>query len=255
MLPKKINKKISYDETPILNHDKYMEYGYERIKQLLHQTDTNTIHLPRTIDFFDLDLAVRNLFRDNDLKLVVDGKDVPVIYLENDRWGEFAKTWVLMDGDRNVPTPYITIRRVGKLPGTRIGAKYNVPQNKRFIYKQIPIMDDGELVYLLYKMPQPTNVDLTYEVSLFTKLRIHLNEMDKLLFTSYSSRQLYVDVNGLKFPTTLEDTNEVSTMQNIEDDKLIIGEYTIKLLGSIQYEDTFEIVKASRKPIFTPNIY
>lgn len=254
MLPLKKYKELNFDETPIKSSNEYMKYGFDRINQLLYNTDKYSTHLPRTIDFFDLDLSIKKLFSDGVMNLVIDGKSVPVIYMENERWGEFSKTWQLMDDDGNIPTPYITIRRVSKAQGTRID-KPRVAQNKKFIYKQIPILDDGQVIYLLYKMPEPIDVDLTYEIHLFTKFRVDVNEMDKLILKNYASTQLYVEINGKFFPTKLENLEETSTLQSIDEDKLIVGKYTITLMGALQYEDEFEITKTSRKPIFNINHY
>lgn len=252
MMPRKKNKKINYNETPLNYTNKYMEYGFDRIKDLLYQTDKHTTHLPRTIDFYHLDLAVRDLVRDGVLKLTLDGKDVPVIYMENERWAEFSKTWMLMDDDNNIPTPYITIRRIGKGKGTRI-EKPRVAHGRLFTYKEVPILDDGEIVYLLYKIPEPIDVDLTYEINLFTKQRVDVNQFDKIFFKEYSSTQLYINVNGYPFPTQLIETDEDNTMQDVETDRLIIGKHEILLKGAIQDEKDFEIVKTTRTPRFNIN--
>lgn len=247
MMPKKKYKEIDYNYKFNKSSDKYLEYGFDKLENLLYQTDKNTIHLPRSIDFYHLDLSIKELFDNGILSTTIDGKKVPVFYMENERWGEFSKTWKMTDKDHNVPTPYITIRRIKKEKGTRM-EKANVVQNKLFRYKEIPIMDDGQIINLLFKMPQPTNVDLTYEINLFTKYRVDVNEMDKLLLKKYASTQLYVNINGSYMATTLEDIDEVSTVQNIDDDKYIVGKYQIKLLGFIQDENDFKITKSSRKP-------
>jgi len=246
-MPDKKYKSIDYSYEVLRNTDKYLEYGFDKLQNLLYRTDKNTIHLPRSIDFFDLDLAIKNLFESGQLSLNIDGNKVPTFYMENERWGEFSKTWKMTDKDKNVPTPYITIRRVEKSPGTRM-EKSNVVQNRLFTYKEIPIMDDGQLIKLLMKMPQPTNVDLIYEVNLFTKYRVDVNEMDKLILKKYASRQLYININGSYMATLLEDIDEANTIQNIDDDKYIVGKYKIKLLGFIQDEKDFKITKSTRLP-------
>lgn len=247
MMPNKKYKKIDYNETPIKNTSEYMKYGFDRVEQLLYRTDHKSVYLPRTIDFIHLDTSIRDLFENGKLQLVLDGKKVPVFYMENERWGEFSKTWKIMDGDNNVATPYITVRRVNKEKGTRV-EKPRVAQNKLFTYAEVPILDDGQLIKLLYKMPQPIDVDLTYEISLFSKYRVDVNELDKIIFREYASTQLYVDVNGRYFPTLLEGIEEADTIQDIDEDKLIVAKYNIKLLGSLQDEKEFKIVKSTRMP-------
>ena len=116
-LPKK--KKIDINLNPPKPGSEYLKYGMERIEQLILQTDKKTSYFPKGIGFEDIDSALFNYVEDGYLELTLDGKKVPVFYLDNDRWGEFSKTWKFMDDDKNVPTPYITVRRVKKEKGTR----------------------------------------------------------------------------------------------------------------------------------------
>ena len=135
-LPKKI--KYTQELIPPKSGHEYLQFGLDRIEELMLATDIKTKHLPRTILFEDIDQAVFDYINDGKLRAVIDGKIVPTFYLDNDRWGEFKKTWKFMDNDKNVPTPYITIRRSDKKPGTRIGQKYKVPQLRKFRYSEIP---------------------------------------------------------------------------------------------------------------------
>jgi len=232
----------------------YLKYGFDRIETLMLNTDKKTNYLPRTIGFEDIDLEINNTFKTGDFKLVVDGKLVPAFYLENERWGEFSKTWKFMDGDKNVPTPYITIRRTGKEPGTRLGTKYRVPQPRNFRYLDVPIMDEGQVINLRFKMPEPVNVDLLYEVRLFTKYRVDFNQYDENVFRQFASRQAYIWVKGTPFPVHLESTTEANSMENIDGDCFYVGIYNIRALAYIQNEKEFEITKTTRLPRIGFNI-
>jgi len=244
-VPKKI--KYSIDTNPPRPGNDYLEYGMDRIEELMQKTDEKTKYLPRTILLEDLDQAVFDFANSEKMKIVLEGRKVPVFYLDNDRWGEFSKTWKFMDNDKNVPTPYITVRRIGKEPGTRLGTKYRVPQPRKFRYVNVPILDEGEIIYLMFKMPQPVNVDLTHEVSLFTKYRVDVNVFDEHVLKNFASRQDYVFIKGTPFPLLLENIAEPKNIENIEGDKLFISKYTVKILGYLQNEDEFEIVKTLRK--------
>ena len=89
-LPKK--SKLDINLEPPKVGSEFLKYGFDRIEQLMRDTDTNTNYLPRTIKFEDIDLAINDYIDSGNLKLVIDGKKVPVFYLENERWGEFSKT-------------------------------------------------------------------------------------------------------------------------------------------------------------------
>lgn len=247
-LPKK-KVKYTHDITPPKIGKEYMQYGMDRLEELMRQTDVKTKFLPRTILFEDLDSAINDFVsNEKGLELVIDGDKVPVFYLTKERWGEFSKTWKFMDDDKNVPTPYITIRRIDKEPGTRLDSKYNVPQNRKFRYMDVPILDSGQVIYLRFKMPEPVNVDLTYEVTLFTKYLVDVNKFDEMVYKMFASRQAYTYINGTPLPIIHEGSDETGTMENIDGDRYYAPKHTFKLLGLIRDEKEYDIVKTTRTP-------
>ena len=248
-LPKKI--KYTIDTNPPKPGSEYLHYGLDRIEELMHLTDTKTKYLPRTILMEDIDSILFDYVNKDGMKIAIDGKPVPTFYLDNDRWGEFSKTWKFMDNDKNVPTPYITVRRIDKQPGTRLGTKFRIPQPRMFRYFTVPIMDAGEEIALLFKMPEPVNVDLTYEATLFTKYRVDVNEIDQQILKNFASRQEYVWIKGAPMPLLFEGFAEANPIENIDGDRFFVSKYALKVLGFIQDEKEFQIVKAMRKTKFT----
>lgn len=246
-MPKKKQVKHSIDTNPPKVGTEYLKYGMDRIEELMNKTDEKTKYLPRTILLDDLDDSIFTYVDEGKMDLVIDGKNVPTFYLENDRWGEFSKTWKFTDDDKNVPFPYVTVRRTNKAPGTRLGNKARIPQPRKFRYMDVPILDKGEVIYLRFKMPEPTNVDLTYEVSLFTQYRVDVNDYDQLVLKNFSSFQDYVWVKGTPFPVKLEGIEEANTIENIDGDRFYVSKYNLKLSGYILDEKEFEITKTIRK--------
>lgn len=244
-LPKKI--KYTIDINPPKPGSEYLHYGMDRIAELMAATDIKTKYLPRTIEFENLDQAIFDYVNQDKMQVTLDGRKVPVFYLDNDRWGEFSKTWKFMDNDKNVPTPYITVRRIDKQPGTRLGTKYRIPQPRKFRYLNVPIMDSGEVIYLMFKMPEPTNVDLTYEATLFTKYRVDVNQYDQQVLRNFASRQEYLFIKGSPMLLTFEGFAEANPIENIDGDRFFVSKYALKILGFIQDEKEFEIVKTLRK--------
>ena len=247
--PKKV--KLTIDTNPPKVGTEYLRYGMERIEELMRLTNTKTKYLPKTILFEDLDKALFEYVNSEGMRLVIDDKQVPAFYLDNDRWGEFSKTWKFMDNDKNVPTPYITVRRIDKKPGTRLGTKYRIPQPRKFRYMSVPILDNGEIIYLHFKMPEPTNVDLTYEAALFTKYRVDVNQYDEQVVKNFASRQDYLNIKGNPIVLLFEGFAEANPIENIDGDRFFVSKYALKILGFIQDEKEFEIVKTTRKPIFS----
>lgn len=244
-LPKKV--KITHDTNPPKVGTDYLKYGIERIEELMRQTDTKTKYLPRTILIEDLDQALFDYVNLDGMKLEIDNNIVPTFYLDNDRWGEFSKTWKFMDNDKNVPTPYITVRRINKQIGTRLGGKYKIPQPRKFRYLNVPILDSGEVIYLQFKMPEPTNVDLVYEISLFTKYRVDVNKYDEQILKNFASRQDYIFIKGNPIPIVFEGFAESNPIENIDGDRFFVSKYAIKVMGYLQDEKDFEITKSLRK--------
>jgi hypothetical protein len=236
------------DTNPPKVGTEYLKYGFDRIEELMCLTDTKTKYLPRTILLEDLDQALFDYVNRDGMKATIDGKIVPTFYLDNDRWGEFSKTWKFMDNDKNVPTPYITVRRIDKQKGTRLGAKFRIPQPRKFRYLNVPILDEGEIIYLQFRMPEPTNVDLIYEVALFTKYRVDVNLYDEQVLKNFASRQEYLGVKGNPIPLLFEGFAEANPIENIDGDRFFVSKYALKILGFIQDEKEFEIVKTTRKP-------
>lgn len=246
-LPKK-KVKYTHDIDPPKVGTEFLNYGMDRIEELMRATDTKTKYLPRTILLEDLDASIFDYVNSSGLDIILDGSKVPVFYLDNDRWGEFKKTWKFTDNDKNVPTPYITVRRTAKEPGTRLGTKHRIPQPRRFTYMEVPILDEGEIIYLRFKMPQPVNVDLIYEVSLFTKYRVDVNVFDEQILKKFQSRQDYVFIKGTPLPVLFEGMDEGGTIENVDGDRYFTPKYTLRLLGMLQDEKEFEIVKTTRQP-------
>jgi hypothetical protein len=245
-LPKKV--KLTIDTNPPKVGNEYLKYGMDRIEELMRLTDTKTKFLPRTILLEDLDQALFDYVNLEGMKAVIENKAVPTFYLDNDRWGEFSKTWKFMDNDKNVPTPYITVRRIDKQAGTRLGVKYRIPQPRKFRYMNVPILDEGQVIYLQFRMPEPTNVDMIYEVALFTKYRVDVNLYDEQVLKNFASRQEYIAVKGNPLPLLFEGFAESNPIENIDGDRFFVSKYALKILGFIQDEKEFEIVKTIRKP-------
>lgn len=245
-LPKKV--KLTLDINPPKVGTEYLKYGMDRIEELMRLTDSKTKFLPRTILMEDIDGALFNYVNLEGMQLTLDGKLVPTFYLDNDRWGELSKTWKFVDSDNNIPTPYLLVRRIDKQAGTRLGTKYRVPNARKFRYMNVPILDEGEVIYLQFKMPEPVNVDMVYEVSLFTKYRVDVNQYDEQVLKNFASRQDYVWVKGNPLVLQFEGFAESNPIENIDGDRFFVSKYALKILGFIQDEKEFEIVKTIRKP-------
>lgn len=108
-------------------------------------------------------------------------------------------------------------------------------------------MDAGQKIYLQFKMPEPINVDLSYEIALFTKYRVDVNLYDEQVLKNFASRQDYIGIKGNPFPLLFEGFAEANPIENIDGDRFFVSKYALKILGFIQDEKEFEITKTLRR--------
>jgi len=251
-LPKKKTPEFKYNTevNPPKVGTEFLKYGMDRISKLMVDSDKNSKFLPRTINLKNLDSAILKYVKEGNMKLAIDGKDVPTIYLNNERWGEFQKTWKYSDGDKNLVSPFITLRRTRKEKGTRLGGKARVAQGRTFRYLDVLISEDGEIINLRFKMPEPVNVDLSYDIRLFTKYQLDINQYDERVLRNFASIQEYIFIKGNPMPVLLDGMDEQNTVENIDGDRYFVTSYTLKTLGFIQDEKEFEITRTSRQPRF-----
>ena len=88
----------------------------------------------------DIEGGMLDAFQSGDFAMSIDGKQIPVIYLTNERWGDFAKSWEFNDGDKNMVPPYILIERGRVQKGTYYEGRYNTPV-KNYLYYKKPTFD------------------------------------------------------------------------------------------------------------------
>lgn len=238
--------KIEVDITP-------SEIARIRQLELLVKTDPKTTFLPKGIGFRDMDLAVNNELKEKRLQLVLkdkkgEDKPVPVFYLTTERWAEFSKTWQIMDDDKNLVTPFITIVREGRPEyGDYGGLKYNIPERRLYKYLDVPNFDGKYCNIVRYKIPQPVHVQVTYNVKFFTKFVRDMNEFDNIMMTNFSSRQLYIDVNGYYMPLLLESSGDENQIDDKNGERLYVASYELKLSGKLINEKEFEVVETIKK--------
>ena len=89
---------------------------------------------------------------------------------------------------------------------------------------------------------------MIYEITLFTKYRIDVNHYDEQVLKNFASRQDYVWIKGNPLVLLFEGFAESNPIENIDGDRFFVSKYALKILGFIQDEKEFEIVKTIRKP-------
>ena len=236
-LPKKILKSISLTPKKILG---------ERREELLEMIQKDGTYLPKGIYHADLDRGMLDFVK-NDLGISVDGKKVNTVdvIITTQNWAQFTQTWNFQDLDNNISPPFVATVRKPETPyGTNQGANmFKIPGRPTFQYAIVPTFDGARNGYDVYKIPQPTPVDITYEVKIFTNRMRELNAFNKKVLETFGSKQAYTNINGRYIPIVLDSITD-SSENNLQKRRYYIQSYTFKMLGILLDEAQFEVAPA-----------
>ena len=232
----------------------------ERVEQIFTEIQNGRGYFPQSVLHEDHDKTFIEFIK-NECKLVTSvvepkrkitqQKDVPVFFLNIQKWKEFTQTWQLMDKKQVVAMPFITIVR--KLDVNKDEKTPNtIPVRRSFPYQYVPTWDGNKKGVDIYKMPQPVPITMLYEVRLFSSKIRDLNKFNKILLQKFSSLQCYINVNGHYTELILDNVGDESQIDTLEERKFYIQPYTIKLNGYLIDSDEFEIKPAINR-IFTVN--
>ena len=224
--------------------------GVERRQEILNNIDDNGTFLPKGIEISDMDKSfIKSV--DTDMEIFIEGEKVPVRFMNSQRWSEFARTFDFTNEFKSLKIPFISIVRNPDIqPGTNQMGNWNIPQGKRtYTYVKVPVWDGVQKGVDTYKIPQPTCVDLSYEVRLFCDRVEELNKIHKKIQLLFQSRQHYISVKGHPMPIHLEAVSDESTMSDFENRRFYVQKFEMKLLGYLLNEEDFEIIPSINRAI------
>lgn len=223
--------------------------GPEKRQEILDGIADNGTFLPRGVLEEDMDSSFID-YMGNELSINIDGVKVPVIFLTIQRWSEFSKTWQFSDKYKNIELPFITIVRKPDIQqGQNQAGLWNIPGNRTYTFMKVPTWDGIRKGVDLYQIPQPTPVDITYEVRLFTNRMKDLNQLNRTIQRAFQSRQCYINVNGHPMPLHLETIGDESKIDDFENRRFYVQLFEIKLLGYLLDEADFKIVPTVNRTV------
>jgi hypothetical protein len=216
--------------------------GTLKREELLADISKNGTFLPRPVSEEDMDEVFIDFVKSG-LGITIDGEKVPVVFLTLQRWSEFTKTWKFTDKYKDIQLPFITVVRKPDIQvGTNQAGLWNIPGDRTYTYLKVPTWDGIRKGMDLYKIPQPTSVDITYEVRLFTNRMKDLNKLNTKVHKKFQSRQAYISVKGHPMPVHLETIGDESNVDDFESRKFYVQLFEMKLLGYIMDADDFEVI-------------
>lgn len=230
---KKIKKNIKL--TPQL-------YGPSRRQEMLDQINQYGTFLPKSILHEDLDRGFLDFVK-NELRVVTDGKVVPVvdILITTQNWAQFTQTWNINDLDKNVSVPVITTVRNPEVKyGSLPSLQYTIPNRKQFFYAMVPNWENGVKGMDVYTIPQPVPVDIKFSIKIICNRMRELNAFNKVVVEKFSSRQAYAVVKGHYIPIIMDDLQDESVTE-IEKRKYYIQSYNFTMMGFLMDENEFQV--------------
>jgi hypothetical protein len=230
--------------------------GFPRRQEILDGIADKGTYLPRGVMEEDMDQSfVEFMNLDEGLSISVDGAKIPVIFLTIQRWTEFSRTWQFSDKYKNIELPFITIVRKPDIQqGQNQAGLWNIPGKQTYTYMKVPTWDGVRRGVDLYKVPQPTAVDLTYEVRLFTNKMKDLNKFNGKIQRAFQSRQCYINVNGHPMPLHLETIGDESNIEDFENRRFYVQMFEMKLLGYILDEEDYEVIPTINRSVLTMEV-
>ena len=235
-LPKKIKKNIPLTQPNTL---------LRRRQDLVDMINKDGTYLPKSLLHADLDKGFLDFVKE-DLKVVVDGKVIPMIdiLVTTQNWSQFTETWDIQNLDKNVEPPFITVVRIPEVKfGTNPALMYNIPNRRQYFYAQVPTWDGQRNGMDIYKIPQPVPVDITFQVKIVCNRMRELNEFNKTVLEKFASRQAYRNIKGHYIPIIQGNISDESVMDN-EKRKYYIQSYEFTMLGFLIDENEFEVSPA-----------
>lgn len=230
--------------------------GPDRRQEILDGIVDKSTFLPNSVLEEDMDQSFLEFMNsDKGAAISIDGVKIPVIFLTIQRWTEFSKTWQFSDKYKNIELPFITVVRKPDIQqGQNQAGLWNIPGVPTYTYFKVPTWDGARKGMDVYKIPQPTSVDMLYEVRLFTNRMKDLNRFNRIIQRAFQSRQHYINVKGHPMPLHLESIGDESNIDDFENRRFYIQMFEIKLLGYILDEEDFEVIPTVNRSMLMAEI-
>lgn len=220
----------------------------DNIGRQLDSQFENSGYLPQKLEILDFDKGLSDFFKATNFSLS-DSNDnmrtVPVIWVSQELWAERKNHWRNMTNEQGeeISRPFIAIVRTGVKQGTS-PLKRTIPVKRKFTFTKVPRFNGTTKGYDLYKIPQPSYVDIDYEVRFVSSYIIDTNKFyEKVIRDCYSSRQGYMNINGYQIRSIMADPSEDNKV-DVNDERIFQVSVPITVFGKLVDPTQFEKVNA-----------
>lgn len=224
----------------------------DNIDKNLRDNSENHNYLPQKLLLEDQDQGIVDYI--NSLQMSVDMEDgikrqVPLVFLSQELWAEKKFNWrgYRNENGEELTRPFMTIGRLGVKKGDS-PLKRSIPVRKTFKHLKVPIFDGTLKGFEIYKIPQPTYVNIEYELTFISHYMLDVNEFyQTILKNGYSSGQGYMKINGYDIHSVIGDPSEDNSEDDISEERTFKIVIPITVHGKIVDPTEFERVSTITK--------
>lgn len=219
----------------------------DNINKNLDNLFKNHDFLPQKLFIEDLDGGTVRFIKSLNLTIPDENDNaipVPLIFLNQERWAEFRNNWKNLrdEGGNEITMPFMTIRRTSFKQQQTPLKRATIPQRMQFKVLDFEVIDGNQKAVHRYKIPQPTKIDINYELRFFSHYMQDANKSYELIVAkTFSDYQRYFQINGHDVFMELTDNSEDNTEDDISADRRFQIIYNLVLHGKIV--DPSEFVK------------
>jgi len=224
-------------------------------KNLENQFENHN-YLPQKLGLEDFGFGIKEFIEQQELSVIIENgtmKKVPIIYVQQEKWAERKMNWNGMRSElgEEVTRPFIAMSRTNVKRGTA-PLKFTIPRKKMFTFVKVPIFDGTLKGYDLYKIPQPTYVDIEFEAIFVTHYMQDVDDFyEMMLEQAFSDDQGYFKVNGYDISSKIGEPSENNIVDEISSERIFQISFPItvfgKLIDSTKFEKVNTITKISIK--------
>jgi hypothetical protein len=223
----------------------------DNIGKNLDKDFENHAFLPQKLELVDLDKGLFEFIKKLNITVsdeAGNSRPVPLVFNTQELWAERRMNWKSMRSEygEELTRPFLVLTRTAVKRGTS-PLKRTIPVKKKFTWLRVPTFDGTLKGYVLYKIPQPTYVDVQYELVFVSTYVDDTNKYyTKMIVDGFSDGQGYMNINGYPIASVIEDPSETRE-DDLASEKIYEATFPIIVHGKLVDPSKFEKVNTITK--------
>lgn len=223
----------------------------DNIGKNLDKDFENHAFLPQGLSLEDLDKGISEFIKKLNITVIDEtgnSRPVPLVFNSQELWAERRMNWKSMRSEygEELTRPFLVLTRTVVKQGTS-PLKRTIPVKKQFTWLKVPTFDGTLKGYVNYKIPQPTYVDINYDLVFVSTFVDDVNRYyTKMIRDAYSDGQGYMNINGYSISSVMEDPSETRE-EDMASEKVYEVTFPIIMHGKLVDPTKFEKVNTINK--------